>query len=214
MKGVLIGTPCYGGMVTEGYFSSCMVVRRLLLSDGIPHDWLTLRNESLVQRGRNVIAASFLKETEFDRLLFIDADIVFDYVDIVKLLRLVEAGADVAVGPYRMKKPGAPLAAWRNGALGDIGDEIEPFEVDYAGTGFMMIPRATLERICELPEIAHEEGEIGKAWAFFDTGVVDDGVGPFYCSEDYWFCRTVRRLGMKIMMDPSIRLGHIGSAVY
>lgn len=213
---ILIGTPCYGGMVTEAYLRSSLALRKEFLAAGIEHDWLTIANESLVQRARNVIAASFLRETSFDRLLFIDADIEFEPAGVARLWNLCADGADVAVGAYRMKKPGAGLAAWRGGKLLEIGkDETEPFEVDYAGTGFMMISRKTLEIIAEKhPEIEHEEGQIGKCWAFFDCGVVDDGAGPFYLSEDYWFARTVRGSGMKIMLDPQITLKHHGQAVY
>ena len=75
---ILIGTPCYGGMVTEAYLRSSLALRKEFLAAGIEHDWLTIANESLVQRARNVIAASFLRETSFDRLLFIDADIEFE----------------------------------------------------------------------------------------------------------------------------------------
>lgn len=213
---ILIGTPCYGGMVTEGYLLSCLALCKELLGVGLAHDWLTLRNESLIQRGRNVIAASFLRETEFSALLFIDADIEFEPAGVARLWNLIADGADVAVGAYRMKRPGAGLAAWRGGKLVEIGEkDVLPFDVDYAGTGFMMISRKTLEIIAEKhPEIEHEEGQVGKCWAFFDTGVVDDGAGPFYCSEDYFFCRMVRHLGMRVVMDPQISLKHHGQAVY
>lgn len=213
---ILIATPCYGGMVTEGYLRSCLALRKELLAVGIEHDWLTIANESLVQRARNVIAASFLRETEFSALLFIDADIEFEPAGVARLWNLVADGADVAVGAYRMKRPGAGLAAWRGGKLVEIGEkDVRPFEVDYAGTGFMMISRKTLEIIIEKqPQIEHEEGQIGKCWAFFDCGVVDDGAGPFYVSEDYHFSRTVRKFGMKIMLDPQISLKHHGQAVY
>lgn len=213
---ILIGTPCYGGMVTEGYLLSCLALRKELLAVGLEHDWLTLRNESLIQRGRNVIAASFLRETDFQALLFIDADIEFEPEGVARLWNLIADGADVAVGAYRMKRPGAGLAAWRGGKLVEIGKkDVLPFEVDYAGTGFMMISRKTLEIIAEKrPEIEHEEGQIGKCWAFFDCGVIDDGAGPFFVSEDFDFCRKVRHAGMRVVMDPQISLKHHGQAVY
>ncbi len=62
-------------------------------------------------------------------------------------------------------------------------------------------------------EIKHTEGNVGDCWSFFDCGVQNDGDGNFYCSEDYWFCREWRKHG-EIILDPTIKLGHVGNRVY
>lgn len=189
---------------------------------------MRLRNESLITRARNVCAASFLNETDYECLLFIDADIEFEPGDVARLWNLCStlvSGADVSVGAYRHKNPDAKLEVWVKGKLRPLSDFSEPFEVDYAGTGFMMIRRETFERLQKAhPEWKYVEGfptenrtEIkdGNCWAFFQDPLWEHG-GPMlglnriHLSEDYFFCKEVRELGMKVICDPEIRVGHWG----
>jgi hypothetical protein len=227
MEGILVATPCYGDKIWRGHFLACLALRKEFLSIGLEHDWLTIGNESLITRGRNVLAAIFLNETEFSHLLFIDSDIEFNPADVAHLWNLCDLGAGVAAGAYRMKRPGAPLAAWVDGKLvDDVAEWGRPRAVDYAGTGFMLIPRKTFEVVKEkargdnqFPFYDHEEGDVGKTWNFFDTGVSGDLDSPdwqarFYLSEDYWWCERVRKAGLQIMMDPKCELKHHGHAVY
>lgn len=169
---------------------------------GLDHDWLITDNESLIQRARNTSASTFLK-TDFKKMLFIDSDIEFKPEHVASLWNMDE---EVCVGIYPMKRKDAPLSAWVNG---EIVREFpsEPFEVDYAGTGFMMIDRSALEK---MKEICPEHEEAGDCWAFFNPRV-DDGI---YLSEDYAFCQDFRSLGGRILADPSIRLKHYGPYGY
>ena len=201
----MIATPCYGGMVFEPHFVSCLQAREYLWANGVEHTWLTTRNESLITRGRNTSAVRFL-QSGFDRLLFIDADMDYEPEDIGKLWAM---DADIAVGIYRMKKEGSSFAAWVNGELiKDLPDE--PLSVDYAGTGFMMIKRGVFAKLMEAhPDWKYEES-IGECWAFFQDPV-EDGI---HLSEDYFFCKRAREAGFEVMMDPSVKLGHWGLKRY
>lgn len=205
---ILISTPCYGGVCTTAYMVSCMRLQEELIRSGVDHDWNLGRNESLVTRARNEMAAWYLK-TRFDCHLWIDADIEFSVEDVGKLWNLCQNGADIAVASYSMKLPDKPLSAWKGGKLVRIEDcPKEPFEVDYAGTGFFMVTRRVYERLSKTTKTY--EGPDGRVAAFFMTPVHDDG----FESEDYHFCRRAREAGFKITMDPSIRLGHIGQFRY
>lgn len=207
-RGLLIATPCYGGMVCAQHMKSCLELREVLLTAGLEHDWHLGWNESLVQRARNSMAAMFL-QTEFKKLLFIDADIEFDPADVAKLWNL---DVEVCAGIYSMKRKDAPLSAWRNGKLVKLDEcPAEPFECDYAGTGFFMIDRSALEKMrAAWPERTHDEGS-GRSFTWFDPRIHDDG---WYMSEDFAFCHDWRSLGGKIIADPSIRLGHMGMTRY
>lgn len=205
MSSILFCTPAYGGMVTEQHFRSCLNLKEELTKVGLPHDWLTGRNESLVHRARNEMTATFLK-TAHTHMMWLDADIEFQPEDVAKLWNLQE---DVAVGFYAMKREGAPVAAWRNGGLVRLDScPAEPFEVDFAGTGFMMIRRNVIERVAETCQTY--EGLNGTVPALYMTPIVDGGLE----SEDYNFCRKAREAGFKIIGDPSIKLGHIGQFRY
>ena len=157
----------------------------------------------------------------FQKLMFIDADIEFTPEDVAKLWNMNE---DVAVGIYAMKKPGEDwYACWKDGELVKDLDRFDgPTEVDYAGTGFMMIDRKVLQKFKEaFPEREHDEGgqpggnrpdQPGKSFAWFDPRV--DGEKSLYLSEDYAFCQDWRSLGGKIMCDPTVRLKHWGRYGY
>lgn len=198
----------YGGTCTSAYFMSALRLQEELIRADVPHDWNIGRNESLVTRARNEMASWFLK-TRFDCHLWIDADIEFDPEDVAKLWNLCQNGAAIAVAAYSMKLPDKPLSAWKNGKLVKLEEcPSEPFEVDYAGTGFFMISRGVYEAL--MPTTESYEGPHGRVHAFYQTPIHNDG----FESEDYFFCRKAREAGFKIMMDPSVRLGHWGQARY
>lgn len=207
MSSILFCTPCYGGMVLEPHFVSAMRLTRDLVEMGLDHDWLTVRNESLVHRGRMEMTASFL-ETDHTHMMWLDADIEFTTDDVGKLWNM---DADIAVGVYPMKKPDACwYAAWVNGELVKDLDRFDgPVEVDYAGTGFMLIKREVIQELVKSAPTF--EGKDGRTVpALYMTPIVDGCL----LSEDYFFCQTAREAGFKVMMDPSVRLTHWGMYGY
>ena len=50
-------------------------------------------------------------------------------------------------------------------------------------------------------------------WNFFAPFVVETENGVEYLSEDWAFCERVRQVGLQVWADPSVWLGHDGSAV-
>jgi hypothetical protein len=206
MPSVLFCTPAYGGMLTLAYHQSCMRLKEDLMKANLGHDWLHGANESLVTRARNEMTASFLT-TSHSHMMWIDADIEFCSEDVAKLWNME---ADIAVGVYAMKKPDKQwFAAWKDGALVKDLDQFKgPIEVEYAGTGFMLIKREVIEALAK--SAPSYEGPNGRVPALYMTPIHNDG----FESEDYHFCRIAREAGFKIMMDPSVRLGHIGQYRY
>jgi hypothetical protein len=200
---ILFATPMYGGQCTEPFFHSAMRLSAELNRVDLKFDWLTERNESLVHRARMEMCASFLK-TRHSHLFWIDADIEFTPEDVAKLWNLE---TDIACGVYAMKKRDAQwFAAWKDGQLvKDLDQFTGPTEVDYCGTGFLLIKREVIERLTEIH--GTWDGAKGPVPAIFMTPVHNGGLE----SEDYHFCRIAREAGYKIMMDPSVRLGHWGS---
>lgn len=203
---VLFCTPCYGGMIHEAHFRSCLNLKETLHTIGLAHDWLTGRNESLVTRARNEMTATFLK-TDHSHMCWLDADIEFEPDHVANLWNM---DADIAVGCYAMKKPDKQwFAAWKDGALVKDLDQFNgPIEVDFAGTGFMLIKREVIVDLARHAE--NYEGPEGRVPALYMTPIHNDG----FESEDYHFCRKARERGYKIMMDPSVRLKHWGQFAY
>lgn len=200
-EGICFFTPCYGGMLVAAHYQSCMQLKADLTLSGIPHDWAIAWNESLVPRARMELTATFLK-TDWSHMMWIDADIDFKSDDVIKLWNL---NADIAVGVYRMKKPESIYAAWKDGKLiTDLNQFEGPTEVDLAGTGFMLINRKVIEKLAETAEVY--DGPNGEVPGLYMMPIINRHLD----SEDYYFCRKAREAGFKIVMDPSVRLGHWG----
>lgn len=204
---ILFATPMYGGQCTEPFFHSAINVALELQRTGIGFDWLTERNESLVHRARMEMTATFLRRKEFSHLFWIDGDIEFDPEHVAKLWNM---NADIAVGVYAMKKPDKQwFAAWKDGELVKDLDQFKgPIDVDYAGTGFMMVRRNVIETLAA--KVPHWEGANGPVPALFMTPIHNGCLE----SEDYHFCRIAREAGFKVMMDPSVRLKHWGQFAF
>jgi len=207
---LLICVPIHGFGQTP-FWLSILKLQETLITAKFEHDFLVIENESLIQRARNNAVTTFL-ETDFERLLFIDSDIEFTPEDVSKLWNM---NCDVAVGCYPMKRLDTPTTAWKDGSLVDL-DQLEGItEIDYAGTGFMMIHRQVFDDFrLEFPNRGHREGKPSdnvhdsrESFNYFDTRV-DGGV---FLSEDYCFCQDFREMGGKILLDPSIKLTHWGS---
>lgn len=215
---LLIATPCYNGMMHASFEKSCYVLKKEL--GNFPHDFLRITNESLITRARNVIATDFLDSTDYRCLLFVDADIEFDPADVSMLWNLCYGGVDVAVGHYRHKNPDAKNEVWVDHKLEPLEKFTEPFEVSYAGTGFMMIRRQVFERLKQahprwryvegFPDDLRKDIPVKRCWAFFQDPI-EDGC---HLSEDYFFCKRVRELGMEVVMHPDVKLKHWGWYAY
>jgi hypothetical protein len=225
---VLIGTPAYGGMITEGYFQSVLNLKNHAFALGLDVSIMTLTNESLVTRARNEIVAAFMSG-DYTDLLFIDADIKFEAEHV---LRILEAPFEVCATPYAMK--GLNWEAMTNVEEKDVtalkaasihsvinvrndGKTQDGFvTVIDAGTGFMRIKKSAIEKMIKAyPETGYFADGVaedsGQRWALFDT-VIHDGR---YLSEDYAFCRRWQALGEDVWVDYlSNYLGHQGSYTY
>lgn len=201
---ILFAFPQYAGWCIASHMQSVARMAAELSAIGFDYD-MTFGQDSAVHRNRYFLTDSFMR-SRFEYMFFIDADIEFTTAQVLDLHQTVNGGAaDVAVGCYKLKQDGAMLAAHHGGklvALTDLPDQ--PFEVDYAGTGFMLINRRAFELIRpDLPTIDTIKGLMPRWWGF---DVVDGVELP----EDYSFCERVRAKGGKIVMHPDVILPHWG----
>jgi 2-polyprenyl-3-methyl-5-hydroxy-6-metoxy-1,4-benzoquinol methylase len=196
------------------------------------HDWTAsfLTHESLVQRARNVMVAEFLKNTAATHLLFIDADIIFEPEDVLKL---IEAGKPLVAGAYAKKSidrerlvraaergHADPMAAATDFAIGITTPTVTMdasgcIEVQRLATGFMLIERDVIvTMIKSYPgwqyKSDHEHSMGEPLWAVFDCAIVDGS----YQSEDWLFCHRWMQMGGKCHLRLDIELGHVGSHTF
>lgn len=217
-KSIFFATPCYGGLLTDQYHLSMFRLMNDLQRHQISHQITTLRNESLITRGRNILSAMFL-DSPCTHLMFIDADIEFDGMDVIKLLRMNES---IAVGAYPKKT--LPIQYAINLKIldpttGRVNRKNDSVEVLDASTGFFMIKREVFEKMMiAYPELhikndSSIDPKLNKyCYAFFDTGI--DPTDNRYLSEDYYFCRLWQKLKGSIWLNTSIKLNHVGSYTF
>ena len=168
---LVIATPCFGGMLHNGYFQSILDLAVNFTRLNIPFEVMTIGNESLIQRARNGIVAKFMSDEKATHLMFIDADITFSWVSIVKLLL---SNKELSGGCYPKKCfnwDKIKHHAVKNPNLSD--DELMAKSLDYVfnpiyhqeganvviklengmasvkdiGTGFMMIKRSVIKKM-------------------------------------------------------------------
>jgi hypothetical protein len=243
---IFVGTPMYGGNCAGTYTKSCTDLSLMCAANGIQLGFYFLFNESLIQRARNYVVDEFLR-SDSTHLMFIDADIGFNARDVLSLLAVWHTDKEkynIITGPYPKK-----TIAWekvkRAAELGKADDNpfnlemysadyvfnpvakmssfnlSDPLEIGEGGTGFMLIPRATLEKYRDAypelsykPDHARTENFDGsrEITAFFDC--IIDPKSKRYLSEDYFFCRKAREIGMKVWMCPWMQLNHVGTYIF
>jgi hypothetical protein len=207
---VHFATPCYGGNIMEGCFSSYLRYSMLAMKHDIPFSVDTMVNESLVCRARNNLVAKFLANPDATHLMFIDADIAWEPESV---LRLVLHDKGVVCGAYPMKSE--PIRYVLNTLEGAKRHE-SLYEVSTSGTGFMLIKREIIEGLAAaMPELKYKDSlNLGEKYephmyALFDTMIDENG---HYLSEDWTFCKRVREVLKKpIWVDTSIKMDHLGT---
>lgn len=204
--------PCYGGNVSFETLNGMINTAVLLTKVGIEFSVRMIASDSLVPRARNSLVGLMMEIPNSTHLMFIDADIGFNPVDII---RLISHDLDVVGGVYPMKT--YPLRYAINPLPGRAETGIPGVqEVKDLATGFMLIKRSVIERMIEhYPETRYEpDDRIGarniEFHALFDTSL-DDGK---YVSEDFTFCRRWRAIGGKVHIDDTIVLKHLGLHTY
>lgn len=233
---IFVATPCYVGQVHVKYMESVMGLQHLLVSNGIGFEFFNIPFDSLIPRARNASVTRFMASADSTHLLFIDADIQFHPMSVIKMLK---ESKDVISGCY-------PKKALDFGAIQEnyskITDQVELIqsavkyaynlkpqtthrvergvvEVLDAPTGFMMIRKqairdmikkyhATVEYVNDVR--AYQVNEDDRFFDLFQSQVFDKR----YLSEDYGFCRLWQQMGGKIYADLTVKLNHIGQFCY
>ena len=236
---VFVATPMYGGMCTGYFTQSLITLGHTLQSNGISMGFSAMFNESLIQRGRNALAHTFMTNKQYTHLMFIDADIKFNGHDLVKM---IQADKDIICGIYPKKEinwggvaqaaaEGIPVDQWKNrtGSLvinlkdyqGSVTVPVDkPVEIFNGGTGFMLIKRRTFERMKKVVnKYKNDVGYIGQGveqqeWITeYFACAIEPGTERLL-SEDYFFCWKAREAGLKVWAAPWAQLGHFGTYLF
>jgi hypothetical protein len=233
---IVIGTPCYGGNVTQHYMISMIRLQAACIARKIALSFRLLGGDALITRARNIIVAQFLEDPTATHLLFVDADIGFEPEQVFALL---EFDRDIAGAIYPVKN--LDWSAVRAQAIAGAEDLLasalsyvieydDPANIKavngfarvrYLGTGFMMIKRQVFALMAQhYPEIAFKNLQAVRDFAlgeqqrhaFFDC-LIDRDTGT-YLSEDFTFCKRWSQIGGEIWADLRSKLTHVGRFEY
>ena len=148
---------------------------------------------------------------DYDYTMWIDSDILYRQEDLDRLFSVAEGyknDLDIISGLYKMHdgEHYATVQNWdkdyfsKNGTFQFMTDKDinampkdQIAEVSYTGMGFILIRRGVFEKI-GYPWFRPIFQEIGTAYDF--------------TSEDVGFCLSAQEKGIKIWVDPTIRVGH------
>jgi hypothetical protein len=233
---LVIGTPCYGRLVTDLYAASLVKLVLACQHRNIRIGIQMSGSDALITRARQNIVATFLETEAATHLLFIDADIGFEPQQV---FRVLDFDAPVTAAIYPIKnidwdKVSAAVHAGRapleSAALSYMVDFQNAEQVatrggfarvGFAGTGFLMIRREALVAMIErYPELryAHDHKPDDNLsgsryrYALFNC-MIDQETGT-YLSEDFSFCRRWTAMGGEIWADLQSRLTHVGTVSF
>jgi hypothetical protein len=232
---LVVATPCFGGQISALYAASLLKLQKLMRTySALNFKILFKDGDALITRARASLMSQFLDDADATHLLFVDADIGFEPEQV---LRLIQSGADMCAAIYPIKridwdKVRTTLEAGRSNPSAAALQYV--FEVDnanavierngfvkvrYAGTGFLMIRRQALERMCaQYPQLQYRRDHSLDAttassnrFALFECMIDEGGT---YLSEDFAFCKRWTDMGGEIWADVKSRLNHVGPMVF
>ena len=214
IKKILIATPAYNSMVCSQYTESLLKTCMLLSQRNILFNVKFINNQ-LVTRARNMLSSIFMGN-DYTHMMFIDADVVWNPDDVLKLLDWEE---ECVLGIYPNK-----AYYYRDGELNmtqsskmvlpikNKEDNENLIQIERAATGFMLLTKSALKRI--EPDIEQfalpNGGQTVLLYNYFDCCVVDKD----YLTEDYYFSYLFIKNGGTIYCDTRIKLGHVGNHEY
>jgi hypothetical protein len=232
---LVVATPCFGGQISALYATSLFRLQTLVHGySGMNLKILFKDGDALITRARASLISQFLDDPKATHLLFIDADIGFEPA---QAMRLIQCGAEMSAAIYPIKridwdKVKTTIEATRPNpaaaALNYVYEVDDPnaiiekggfVKVRYAGTGFLMIRRQALERMCaHYPQLQYRRDHSIDAatasdnrFALFECMIAEDGT---YLSEDFAFCKRWTDMGGEIWADLNSKLSHVGPLTF
>ncbi|WP_241024206.1 hypothetical protein [Paraburkholderia sp. Ac-20340] len=217
---VAVATPSHRGLFSTAYVRSVWGLQSACIARGVPVELLTLPNQSLVDRARNLLASFFLHKTSLSHMLFVDDDMGFDVPDIMRMLDW--HAYDVVAAMYPRKEidwaqvkravlahpdidPSTlPQVAGQYGGMQTFLHEADtpaaalqaPMPVAETGTGIMLIARDCLQRLVDagVPRAMPDGAADFPIYEFFSQRVIDGRM----LGEDFYFCNLVRKHGGEV----------------
>jgi hypothetical protein len=238
-KSLTVLTPMYNSQLFMNYHESLVELAANSARSGMKSFSYVNVASAMLTLSRNILTTKFL-ETDGTHAVFIDADLGFDYRDVLTMLEL---DLDVIGGCCPVKS-----ISWNRiqrmcrrstrdytaeelqelGGKFNFESKIEgrlrvdtPQEVKRLGLGLMMVKRGVFERhVQAYPDRWYESLDRDRGGPLFGGGRVHEFFGMGlnarheFLGEDYAFCDDCSALGFKIWMCPWTKTTHMGTHNY
>jgi hypothetical protein len=168
---------------------------------------------SCISQGRSKIIYDAIYRRKFEEVLWIDSDIDFNPDDVEK------------IRSYNLPIVGAayPMKGWPIMTFNPINEKEITFdkikgkliEVKALATGFLFIKAEvfhTMKEKLNLPVC--NTSFSAETIPFFQPQIWEENGNNYYLGEDFSFCYNASKCGYKIILDSTIKLGHIGKYTY
>lgn len=202
----------------HAYSESMRYLWSFLKDEGIDFYDGSVVGDAAVDRARSMIMSDFLR-SDCDVLVTIDSDIFFAARHVLQLARHAEQHG-VAGALYMTRKLNTqPAMLLPEDSSIIFDDAAQPVEVPFLAAGFMAIAKEVVQSISETLPLCHagwnDNGKDTSFWPFYMPMTIPwPDEGNIYLSEDFAFCHRAKGQGYRLWLDPSIRLGHVGSYMY
>lgn len=196
---VTIGV-CCGGTLRIEMVQSLIAALFYMAEHGQPCN-IWFQSGGYVDVNRNVIIDEAIK-AKSTHLLFIDNDMIFPKEAIMTLLK---HDKDIVGGNYNARLEPTSKSGGGSTVKGFVDGEIvsmvklpkKLFQAYAIPTGFMMIRLDALKAM---------EKPYFEAWI--------EQAKNRHWTEDVYFCHLANQAGIKVWCDPTIKIGHVGNAIY
>ena len=213
MNALFVAVPCYGGQMHSACTMSLLHLQIECAKNNIAIGFDFLMNESLIPRGRNTLVYDFM-QTDYTHLLFVDSDIQFDPLDVI---RMIKEDKDIIGGAYAKKeilwdRIGNDANSLKYNTSDVVFTLDKPINKDIAevkcvGTGLMLIKREVFTKIKDKHPLRTYMYNNNKHYCYFDCRILNNE----YLSEDYFFCQLWRELGGKVFVALWTKTSHYGT---
>ena len=205
---VMVGVPCYKDMPALTAKSLIVTIASLQRNNVQWHLQMEI-GSALVHHARSKIVQSFI-ESDCTHLMWIDADMVWQADDILRLLLIGKALDCVSAG-YREKNDTGSFQVELDIRNGQVeANDLGCVPIKSAGLGFTMMSRKLVKALYEDAEKTRFFGRPEESRYVFRLENTEHGAG----GEDILLFHDIHRLGFQTWLDPTIALGHIGTKIY
>lgn len=225
---VLLAVPAFDGNIPIDWMWCFFNTARIFSDLGMTLGFHARMGSSLIPKCRDELIHQFLfdpnmAEQNFDYILCVDADVLWDPVQLPAMIAASKANMNTPVFASYPVKQDDPLFHIEFMTMERDG-EVYPvksgplFRIKSGAAGFMLIHKDTLmkmrEKYTDLMYTPKDDSDCKygdtKICAMFNPAVYKDT----YRGEDIMFCIRMGLIGVPLWLDPRMPLKHVGRKVY